>query len=527
MTKTKQEIYCSYINYLDDHYPLFKEYLERTCTKRSLRLPKDKGLSGITLLIPDNDEFTKAMEKSLAASSDADYAKSSDMMRACIIYGHLPKLADWKAQQDDIITSLLKKLPVKDVGASEVTLEGGCKIVPDDRFRQTEKSASKVAIWIIKSGIPKASNVDAEFKHAARKSVKGSAEVENNEPDAEIQMREVYMRTIMAAYECVITDAKCGKKVYRLPLLEYSASLISFIMHSDKYKQWLPDAMSVCNMGFSDIIFLLEPSYCGTKLLPDELINSWWDHRKTAPIKATYEQAFADVMPTAACFSQRNKITHELNHIRKNRPVGLDTFQDLYGYYQSLSKDNSLFEVHNIFPERVAKRYRENPVLKLNEDDRRFYWEIRFMNFEKDFGPIDKDLKEILDSILLFCQQKDSLTRLSTIVLNSEKVRKHLAGALETVIMPIYFSNLILYMPGYEPLPEHATSLEKNQLFDYYDYNRINIDMIEKTYAVGSRTEAENMHEMDKAALHLFSTRLKHHLSDDRMMVRSRPIARL
>lgn len=524
MSKTKQEIYCSYINYLDDHYPEFREYLDRTCTKRSLRLPRDKGLSGITLLVPESKEIKSAMDKSLSSNDEAEFDKAPEMMRACIIYGHLPNTAAWKEQQDDIVTSLLKKLPVKEVAADHVILEGGCKIVPDEKFRQTEKSATKVAVWIIKSGIPKVSATPAEFKHATKKQVKGSAEGAND-ASGDICMREVYMRTIMAAYECLIADSKCGKKVYRLPLLEYSASLIAFIMRHDKYKQYLPDAMSVCNMGFSDIIFLLEPAYHGSKLLPDDLIDEWWKERRTAPIRSTYESAFAACQGAAACFSQRNKLTHELNHIRKNKPVGLETFQELYGYYQSLSKENALFEVSNIFPERVAKRYRENPALKLNEDDRRFYWEIRFMNFEKDFGPLEKDLKEILDTVFLFCQQKDSLTRMSTIVLNSEKVRKHLTGALETVIMPIYFSNLILYMPGFDPLPEHATSLEDtDSSYDYYDYNRINVELIEKTYAVRSREGAENMHELDKAALHLFSTRLKHYLSQDMAMIGSRPV---
>ena len=129
MNKSKQELYCKYIDYLDDHYSDFRYYLDRTCVKGSLRTPKDKRFDGITILIPASDEIKAELNKALNSSDNDAWNKGPQILRNCIIYGHFPTGAEFKAQQDDIVTSNKTKLQIKDISGDTITLDGGCKIV--------------------------------------------------------------------------------------------------------------------------------------------------------------------------------------------------------------------------------------------------------------------------------------------------------------------------------------------------------------------------------------------------------------
>jgi len=497
MSKAKQEIFCSYAAYLKRDYPDFMDLLDQTCSKRSLRLDRKSGFTGITLLVIDSKDGKAAVEKAIYASDDAEYEKGPEIMKSCIVYGHLPTVADWRNQQDDIVTSLGRKLKVASVSEKEVTLENGCKIVPDNHFRQTERSASKVAIWVVKSGHPMASDEKAEYKHAHLKSKTGSRESENIDVPEVITNRDLYFHSIVCAYDHVIDCARHGSGKYRLPLIEFAASLIHFIMNSGKYKEYLPDAMSVCNMGNSDIIFMMGPHCVIEPLLPDALIDEWWRSRQTAPIADTYKRAFEQCRGSCAAFEQRTEITKQFNQYRLNNDASLDTFNQLFGLYKTLALENKIFGVSGVFPQRVADRYRKYPALKLNEDDRRFFWEFKLMAFEKllDSGT-SKELMDIKQSISLFGMHHGALSSLSTIVMNTTKARKHLTGALDQLIMPIYYSNMALYIPGFGALPDHAVDIGNSQA-DFVDYNAYNMYVIKSVYT----NVTEDMHELDRAAM--------------------------
>jgi len=495
MNKSKQELYCKYIDYLDDHYSDFRYYLDRTCVKGSLRTPKDKRFDGITILIPASDEIKAELNKALNSSDNDAWNKGPQILRNCIIYGHFPTGAEFKAQQDDIVTSNKTKLQIKDISGDTITLEGGCKIVRDKNFKQVNpESAKKVALWVIKSGVPVDSGIAAEYKYSGAKKT-GSRET--NEPGLErLTNRDLYFHAIISAYHLVVERAKSGEQQFRMPLLEYSASLIKFIMSSPKYKEYLPDAMSVCNMGYSDIVFLLEP-YCAIdRLLPDCLIDEWWAQSQTAEIASTYKAAFAACAGHGACFDRRLDIVGRFNKYRMTHEASMESFTRLVGLYTTLSTGNQLFDVNNIFPERVARRYQDYPHLKLNEDDRRFLWEVRFMNYEQVYGSGRRDLDDIVVSIELFGKHKGALNALSTIVLNINKTRKHVTSALETVITPIYNSNLALYIPGIQALPDHLSDVHEAGGDSFIDYNAYNLHVVEHIYSSGVVADINSLNRM-------------------------------
>lgn len=501
MNKSKQELYCKYIDYLDDRYPDFRYYLDRTCAKASLKLPKDKKFNGITLLIPDSKEIKAELDKALNASDNDAWNKGPQILKTCIIYGHFPTSAEFKSQQDDIVTANKHKLVIKEISGDTITLEGGCKIARDEKFKLVDpESSRKVALWIIKSGVPADSGIAAEYKYSG---VRGSKTGSHDSIPVELERptnRELYFNAITAAYHHCIEHAKLGEQQFRLPLLEYAASLIKFIMESPKYKMYLPDAMSVCNMGYSDIIFLLEPFCTIDHLLPDALIDDWWRQSQTADVASTYKNAFSECSGHGACFDRRAEIVGRFNKYRMTHEASMESFVRLIGLYTTLSMSNQLFEINNIFPERVAERYKKYPHLKLNEDDRRFLWEVRFMNFEQVYGTGRKDLDDIISSVELFGRHKGALSSLSTIVLNVNKTRKHVSSALETVITPIYNSNLALYIPGIDSLPDHISDVHDFDGSSFVDYNAYNYHVVDRVYTSGMIAD---IHALNRAALYM------------------------
>lgn len=497
MNKSKQDLYCTYIHYLDDHYSDFRYYLDRTCAKASLRLPKDKKFGGITLLVPDSKEIKSELDKALNASDNDAWNRGPNILKTCIIYGYFPTAEDFKAQQDDIVTANKNKLHIKDISSDSITLDGGCKITPDKKFKLADPDSSKkVALWIVKSGVPVDSGTPAEYKYSGVKSTKtGSRETDVEEIDR-LTNRELYFNAIMSAYHLVIEKSKMGECQFRLPLLEYSASLIKFIMDSQKYKGFLPDAMSVCNMGYSDIVFLLEP-YCAIeRLLPDALVDEWWAQSQTADIADTYRKAFDACAGHGACFDRRSEIVGRFNKYRNIHEASMESFVKLVGLYQTIASQNQLFEIGGIFPSRVAERYQRHPFLKLNEDDRRFLWEVRFMNFEQVYGTGRRDLDDIITSIELFGRHKGALNALSTIVLNINKTRKHVTSALETVITPIYNSNLALYIPGISNLPDHTSEVHDHDGTSFVDYNAYNLFVVEQIYSKGVSADINSLNRL-------------------------------
>lgn len=502
MSKLKQHIYCNYMKYIEEHWPHFKEYVEDTCTRYSLKLPRGKGIAGITILIPDNKELKNIIEKGIESDSEDDIEKTIALMQTLIVHAYLPDTSAWKNQQDDIPLSNGKKLKVSSVDSKSVTLDGGAVVALDEKFRRREES-SKVAIWLVKSGTPKSSDVPAEYKHVVKKSTTKtkSGSYENGNVESEFN-RSLYMNVVLAAYEWDIISCTNTGTPYKNQLFEFAASLIDFIARSSEYSSYLPDALSVCNMGYSDIFFLLEPCAEGISnyLLPMELIDAWWKHKQAVDPVTAYKHAYSVVNSNAAVFSQRDELNSAMNKFREQFPPNMNTFNELVKLYTNLSANNSIFGVNNVFPERVAKRYRECPNLKLNEDDIRYVLEVKFANYEKSGDPNLTELKDILKIYYLFDQNKGVLTPMSTRVINHEKIRRFGVQNLDTLVKPVYNSNLIMYFPhlGDHVLDGYDTEIDPEVPCDY---NAFNYAELSKHYSGRSLT----MNDMLMSAMHTFS----------------------
>lgn len=508
MAKSKQQIYCNYIPYLKDNYPEFREFVGRTCSRGFFKPPTGKGINGITILVPDNKVTKEKIEDLLYGVSSEEFNEAAAIVRACIIYSYLPSPAEFASQKDDIPASTLKKIKVDKVESDSVILEGNVKIVPDKAFKTNDQGGGKkVAIWLIKSGIPHTSSEDTSFSHATLSLRKGSYGG-GHQTDAQVISninRSSYLRTILYAYHMSCVAAKRGQAPYRLPLIEYSASLIGHI--ADNHPDYLPDAMSVCNLGLSDIIFLIEPDCSIEPLIPDKIIDHWWDNRKTYPIIETYKRAFKAVRSSASCFGRREEIVKAFNTYRENNPADVNAFDKLAGLYQTLADSNAIFGITNIFPQRVAERYHAHPALKMIEDDRRCCFENSLMDYETISHGGENDLAGAANLFCDFGMKKGILGFGAMIIMNSVKaMNKAVFNAVDSMIAPIYNCNMSLYMPGMDALPGHITNPHEATPRSYVDLNAYNINVIESIYP---SQISENIAALDRMALHCYNVALK------------------
>lgn len=504
------------MKYVEDNWPHFKEYIEDTCTRYSLKLPKGRGIAGLTLLIPDNKELKSTIEKGIESDSDDDVGKTIALMKTLIVHAYLPDSSSWKSQMDDIPLSNGKKLKVSSVDSKSVTLDGGAVLVLDEKFRRREES-SKVAIWIVKSGTPKSSDIDAEYKHAVKRPGtpgRGGVKTGSHEPDPieEEFNRSLYMNVVLAAYEWDIRNSIMTGAAYKNQLFEFAASLIDFIARSSEYNKYLPDALSVCNMGYADIFLLLEPCAEGISeyLLPIDLIDAWWKDKVAVDPVTAYTNAYNALAASgtnAACFTQRSALNNAMNNYRYEHPPNINTFNDMIKLYDTVSNSNSIFGINNVFPERVARRYKNHANLKLNEDDIRYVLEMKFSLYEKSRTQNLQDLKEILKIHHLFDLRKHELTPLSGRVINHDKLRKFGVQNLDSVVKPVYNSDLIMYFPhlGDVPLEGYSVDLGSDSAIDYTSHNYSELN---KHYSGRSLT----MHDMLMSAMHTFCRSVNRYL---------------
>lgn len=498
MSNNKQQIFCSYINYLDKNYPIFRESIDNTCTKKFLGVPKGHGFNGITLLIFKDRKVVDEFEDILNDFDGDSLERATNIMKSCIIYGHYPTIADFRENKDSIVTSAMKFLKVEKIENDKVILDGGVIITPDNEFHKNEPSASKVSIWLVEKGLPMHSDIPVELE-------KMNNETNNKRPrnntsgtskrgggsNASSSKRNVIYNMIISAFHTYNEAYRKGEVSKRLPLLEYSSSLIHYIQTN--YADLLPSALSVCNVGPCDIIFLLEPQSVIEPLIPDEVIVKWWAKKKSVPIIETYVNAFNSIKDIA--YGQREEIIREMDKYRNKNIADNSTFEKLLLLYKTLETKNSLFNFENVFPKAVAERYKKYPYLKLNEDDRRLCWEIKFLWYDRARDRTHvKELKEVLDNIIQFNKNKSELTNKSTYIINAYKVKHRLdADSLKNIILPTYNSNAILYIPGITPLNGYADDAFDTNSDKLVDLNAHNIKNINSVYKDDIRPDVRDL----------------------------------
>lgn len=154
--------FCRITKYIEKTDPKLYEILDDLCMLGAFR-PR-RGHSGTTFLWPGKD--TVAELDKMRYTDDID--KGCDIVLAHIVHDFLPNAAAWNAKKSDIPNGSNKKVDVKAVTGSKVSLADGAELEHDDKFRTFRTEGENQAVWrVVKGKVdPSKHNKPATNEHA-------------------------------------------------------------------------------------------------------------------------------------------------------------------------------------------------------------------------------------------------------------------------------------------------------------------------------------------------------------------------
>jgi hypothetical protein len=168
----KMKKYARIIDYIEAHHPDVYELIDDLAMHGNLT-PRRGG--SITFLLPDA-ALVKEIKK-IIESDDPETA--TDILSSLILLDLFEKPEDFAAKQDDIPNLLEKKLVVKSVSPSKITIDNG-ELTLDTKFhpfsRQGNAKRGNMAVWHLKGKVDyeKAPKATMKYLKGAKK---GSAQL--------------------------------------------------------------------------------------------------------------------------------------------------------------------------------------------------------------------------------------------------------------------------------------------------------------------------------------------------------------
>ncbi len=145
MPKSVVKKHCSILNYLEYEHPDLFDLLRQTCSLGFFSFRKE--YSGLTFLRPEGKMLT---ELKRMASGDS-IEEFNDTLKSLILLDGITTLSEFGEKKANIPTLLRKKLPVKSVSATKVTLENGAEISVDEKF-QARNDRDNICVYVIDGG---------------------------------------------------------------------------------------------------------------------------------------------------------------------------------------------------------------------------------------------------------------------------------------------------------------------------------------------------------------------------------------
>ena len=161
--------HCSILNYLRHADNELYELIQDLCIGRMF-IPR-RGSNGLTFLRPNKTLLAKIKKE--AEGENPENAIS--MLQSMILLDHVSSISDFDNKKDDIPNFLRKKLSIKKVGASDVTLTNDATIKVDKDF-MARADRSNIAVYVLDKEPPESTET-SEFKNSSKKVKKGGAEL--------------------------------------------------------------------------------------------------------------------------------------------------------------------------------------------------------------------------------------------------------------------------------------------------------------------------------------------------------------
>lgn len=432
MASKKFKTHCRISDYIEAVDSELMQLLNGTCSSANLTT---RGKPGLTFMRPKEAEYKKKIAELAYSDKVEDANKACDMLNACIIRNVFRTPDDWMSMKDDIPNSLFpnQHVEVDSVKGGEVIFKNGCKAKLDPDFKDSSQRRN-LAVWIITSGeMPVTKDKDAKGKY---KKVDVKAKMEGS---AEEVMSTGRFKIITAIENMYILD-RLNKTVGR-EYIEYSGShdttypLFKMPFESRPRDIYLEYTMSLANYIsnvdpglFSDVVVplisfqkidlynLIEPHKSTRQyLIPEDIINDWWMKGESFHMHDAMKKIVDALKSGGKCalYGNRAGIFHATDVLRR-KVIGTlqsrfrEAVDEIIAGYDKIDTDNSIGELKNIYPERLAKHYQDNPGLKMVQDELRYVTFVAFASMEQD-PSFDRDRFETTIAYIADCLNASSL----------------------------------------------------------------------------------------------------------------------
>lgn len=396
----KFKAHCKIINYLASEYPELAQLFEGTCLINSLSARK--GRPGITIILPTGATLKKIQD--LAYSDDPDKEnRGADMLNAMIFRGSYKTAADWNAAK--IVPNSLfpsQKVGIKSASGDEVTFVSGAVAKLDGKFVDASTDRNLAVYKLVSGEIP----VTTAEPYGAEKS-KGSKKGAYDDISAKSKELRWKIAIYVENQYMNLHNARQSSGMSSIcSYTEMTSSLICHIASADA-GLFRNRVLPVLGCDKMDFYFLLEPhATSGDYLISDAMIQEWWSRpRRGAGVCVDAKRLCENELSNKtgpAVYSNRTGLQAAIHKIRKSltdkmgaRPR--EAVSNIDAAYMSISTNNCIGEITDVYPADLASFYAAQPKLKMIQDELRYSANVAFSRLESKWN--SSDYNELLNYI--------------------------------------------------------------------------------------------------------------------------------
>ena len=393
MATKKFKTFCKIMDYVESVKPELAELLRGTCADMTLN--STKGKPGITFLMPQDEKYIKQIAD-LAYSEDPKNANEAcDMLNALILRDVFKSPSDFIAKRTNIPNSLYpsQHVGITGIEGKGIKFESGATAVPDPGFIDSSRK-SNIAVWKLTGTLPHKGGKPANIERVNRgKGGKVGAYQPSNDQSRSLRFQIGLAVENAYALHCLQKQSGVGGEDHD-PFCKHSLSIINYINKEVGNVALLHDTiLPLISLDKLDFYLLVEPHRTtGSYIIDDNTLADWWSKKRPVDCKAITAdiQSLLKSGQDALVYTDRKSLLDCIHRTRKSLITQIDAKPrdcvDLVAkIYEELSLTNSIGGLSPVFPPGLAQIYKNEPALKMLQDDLRYYVYSAFNSLERRF----------------------------------------------------------------------------------------------------------------------------------------------
>lgn len=401
----KRSVFCRIDQWLEKKDPALFEAADHLCVMHTLK-PRPGG--GVTFLYPLDKKYREDIIKGSIGDSD-EQIMAEKMFKSLVLQLHLPDVGAFQTFSDDIPNALGFQTMVGSVKGSSVSFSGDLSASPAKDF-QPRGDRNNMSVWELegKDHLP-VDGSKALGTHTKKKNQKGGGR-------KAITDRVAFARHIEDRFRYYAVEGKLNECD---PYAEALASLFVWLKGNGKLDV-LRSLLTCCSPKWRPSFYIVfQPYSNGKELLSSSDFTSWQNETLgyclvDSPAQY-YLSSFSDLNSEAkdqcakpeSRAAVRDAIEGErqrlLGSLSKVRLAG-----ELQQVYSSVSANNRIGALDNIYPQPLADYYRANPEDKAVQEEIRLLIGNAFDDLEssglnaEEFKSAHREIVDIVEHRLNF-----------------------------------------------------------------------------------------------------------------------------